>query len=246
MMKEKMKDVIYKKKIQQVPTFTFNRKTALAFDDMAKRSIPFYSQIQDMIVGLSQSIVQPHTSIYDFGCATGETLRCLCDAISDRTIHFSGIDSSRDMLRLASRQSHLYSDHSLTFGCHDLNRPMSIKNTSVAILNLTLQFINPSNRLPLLQSIHKGICPSGGLILIEKIHPENEHLTPLYTHLYHSFKKDQHYSDLEISQKKKALETVLIPLSASDNLTLLKKSGFTITECFFQWYNFAGFIAIKS
>ena len=50
----------------------------------------------------------------------------------------------------------------------------------------------------------------------------------------------------EISQNKKALETVLIPLSASDYLTLLKKSGFTITECFFQWYNFAGFIAIKS
>jgi tRNA (cmo5U34)-methyltransferase len=59
-------------------------------------------------------------------------------------------------------------------------------------------------------------------------------------------KRRHHYSELEISQKREALENVLIPYKLSENITLLRDAGFEHCEVFFKWYNFTGIIAKKS
>jgi tRNA (cmo5U34)-methyltransferase len=53
-------------------------------------------------------------------------------------------------------------------------------------------------------------------------------------------------AELEIAQKRQALENVLIPYRVSDNLEMLKGCGFVHVEMFFRWFNFAGFIATKT
>jgi tRNA (cmo5U34)-methyltransferase len=58
-------------------------------------------------------------------------------------------------------------------------------------------------------------------------------------------KRRHHYSEMEIAQKREALENVLIPYRLSENLTMLKRCGFDSTEVFFKWYNFTGVIAKK-
>ena len=63
--------------------------------------------------------------------------------------------------------------------------------------------------------------------------------------MHHAFKKSQGYSDLEISQKRTALEKVLIPDTLSTHQERLKKSGFSRVEVWFQYFNFASLIAIK-
>jgi len=50
---------------------------------------------------------------------------------------------------------------------------------------------------------------------------------------------------LEISQKREALENVLIPYKLSENIALLKEVGFRTVEVFFKWYNFTGLVAVK-
>ena len=50
---------------------------------------------------------------------------------------------------------------------------------------------------------------------------------------------------MERSQKREALENVLIPYKLSENNLLLRESGFGHVETFFKWYNFAGLIAVK-
>jgi tRNA (cmo5U34)-methyltransferase len=50
---------------------------------------------------------------------------------------------------------------------------------------------------------------------------------------------------MEISQKREALENVLIPYRVDENVELLKRSGFRAVETFFRWYNFCGFLALK-
>ena len=64
--------------------------------------------------------------------------------------------------------------------------------------------------------------------------------------LHHAFKKANGYSDLEISQKRTALENVLIPYKMDENLKLFREAGFKVAEPFFQWYNFVGFLCVKA
>ena len=58
-------------------------------------------------------------------------------------------------------------------------------------------------------------------------------------------KRRDHYSEMEIAQKREALENVLIPYKLSENITMLRNAGFQQFEVFFKWYNFAGIIAKK-
>ncbi|HEX3008295.1 MAG TPA: hypothetical protein VHO90_11855 [Bacteroidales bacterium] len=62
---------------------------------------------------------------------------------------------------------------------------------------------------------------------------------------YYDFKKRNNYDDMEISQKREALENVLIPYKSSENQQLFLEAGFQSCEAFFKWYNFGGFIAFK-
>jgi len=58
-------------------------------------------------------------------------------------------------------------------------------------------------------------------------------------------KRRNNYSDMEISQKREALENVLIPYKLLENRELLIKCGFRYVDVFFKWYNFTGMVAVK-
>ena len=120
-----------------------------------------------------------------------------------------------------------------------------LENASIIVLNFTLQFIPKAERTILLQRIYDALIPGGVLILSEKITFADENKNHLFTELHHAFKKSQGYSDLEISQKRTALENVLIPESAETHLQRLHGVGFQKTDLWFQCLNFASFFAIK-
>ncbi|MEK6624185.1 MAG: carboxy-S-adenosyl-L-methionine synthase CmoA, partial [Bdellovibrionota bacterium] len=109
----------------------------------------------------------------------------------------------------------------------------------------TLQFITPKNRLALLKKIVSGLAPKGVLILSEKIINHNSHIQKLTTKLYYDFKKRNGYSELEIAQKREALDNILVPWTAERNLMLLKNAGLKNISMLFKWYNFASFIGYK-
>ncbi len=113
------------------------------------------------------------------------------------------------------------------------------------VLCLTLQFVRPIYREQLIRKIYEGLTSGGVLILVEKILTENSNLNRDFIDYYYDYKRRNHYSELEISQKREALENVLIPYKLSENVTMLKNSGFATTETFFKWYNFTGLIAFK-
>jgi len=48
-----------------------------------------------------------------------------------------------------------------------------------------------------------------------------------------------------ISQKREALENVLVPYHLDENVRLLRRCGFRHLDVFFEWYNFCGIVAIK-
>jgi tRNA (cmo5U34)-methyltransferase len=80
---------------------------------------------------------------------------------------------------------------------------------------------------------------------VEKILAEDSMFNRDFIEYYYGYKRINHYSELEIAQKREALENVLVPYKLSENIAMLRDTGFTHCEVFFKWYNFAGLIATK-
>jgi len=239
-------DKLFKTNKNMSGQFQFDKKTANVFDDMLHRSVPFYAETQKMIVELAKTFVQNKSNVYDLGCSTGNTLSGLAKSIKSKNIKFIGMDYSDAMLKKARaglKKNKLLKRCSLVKS--DLNKSFEIKNASVIIMNLTLQFVRPVYRDTVISKIHKGLKKDGCFILIEKILSPSPVLNKAFIKLYYDYKKRMGYSKLEISKKREALENVLVPYRYNENIELLKRNGFKTIDEFFRWYNFSGIIAIK-
>lgn len=239
------KDKLFLKKKNNIPEFSFDKKTSEVFDDMLERSVPLYDEIQRMMSEIAAEFAQDGTAIYDLGCSTGTTLFAMHESVP-KSVKLIGVDYSKDMLdrcRMRFRKNHMKNGYKLIRA--DLNKPVSIKNASVVILNLTLQFIRPIYRDRLIKSIYNGLNERGCLIVVEKVLGNDSAFNRLFIKLYYDMKKRQGYSDMEIARKREALENVLIPYRLEENKKLLARNGFTHVDVFYKWYNFCGMVAIK-
>lgn len=115
----------------------------------------------------------------------------------------------------------------------------------MVVLNLTLQFLPPDERMALLQKIFQGLNSGGILVLSEKVVFDDETESKRMVQLYQGFKKTMGYSDLEISQKRNALENVLIPDSDQQHSARLQEIGFDEVYLCFRSFNFISWLAIK-
>jgi tRNA (cmo5U34)-methyltransferase len=228
-----------------VADFAFGEQVASVFDDMLLRSVPFYEEMQRMIAELATDFAVDGTNVYDLGCSTGTTILNL-SARLPQEVRFIGVDNSEDMLkRCRAKLAGARLRHPHTLACADLNRSCPVKNASVVLLILTLQFIRPLQRERLLRQIHAGLAENGCLIVVEKVLGEDSLFNRLFIRHYYEFKERNGYSQLEIAQKREALENVLIPYKLLENRELFLRSGFRFCDTFFKWYNFAGLIAVK-
>lgn len=238
------RDEVFKEN-QPIADFAFTEKVAVAFDDMLDRSVPFYQEIQRMIVEMAKDFVVDGTNVYDLGCSTGTTLQHLSSRI-DKQVRFIGVDSSEAMLDQC-REKLAVSEFrgELELKCADLNHGLRIENASMVLMVLTLQFVRPLYRDALMSSIVQGLRENGCVILVEKVLGEDSLFNRLFIDYYYDLKKRNGYSDLEISRKREALENVLVPYKLMENREMLLRAGFRYCDVFFKWYNFCGMIAVK-
>jgi tRNA (cmo5U34)-methyltransferase len=242
----KMKsDKIFQNK-RKIGDFKFDNEVAGVFDDMLDRSVPFYSEMQRMIGELVSIFAIEGTNIYDLGCSTGNTILNVLKNTESQDIKVTGIDYSKSMLENAERKIHdSYTGSNYELIRADLNKPIQIKNASVVIMVLTLQFVRPLQREALIGQIYNNLLDNGCFILIEKVIAQDSMFNRMFIDLYYGFKKRMGYSKLEIAKKREALENVLIPLRIDENIDLLRRNGFSMIEIFFKWYNFTGIIGVK-
>jgi tRNA (cmo5U34)-methyltransferase len=227
-----------------VSDFTFGNETAAVFDDMLQRSVPFYDEIQRMIAEVVSDFAVDGTNVYDLGCSTCATFRDLKDLEQDVT--FVGVDASAAMLARAEtelKQAKFARRYALRQ--QDLHHGLEIENASVVIMSLTLQFVRPLYRERVMQTIYGGMNHQACIILVEKVLAQETLMNRLFIKYYYDLKRRNGYSDIEIAQKREALENVLIPYRIEENVQLLLSTGFRFPEIFFKWYNFCGMLALK-
>ncbi len=239
------KDEVFKDSIEKASDFKFGAQVANVFDDMVNRSVPYYGEMQRMLAELSADHAQSGTTVYDLGCSTGTTMLGMHTMVAP-DIKFIGVDDSPEMVeKCHAKLKEQNFDRPYDLQIADLNEGVEIKNASVVVLCLTLQFVRPLYRERLIQKIYDGLVPGGVLLLVEKILAEESRYNRDFIKYYYNYKRRNLYSELEISQKREALENVLIPYKLSENITLLRDKGFAHCETFFKWYNFAGLLAVK-
>ncbi|MFT3701857.1 MAG: carboxy-S-adenosyl-L-methionine synthase CmoA [Agriterribacter sp.] len=239
-----LKDQVFRKKLKP-GDFKFGEQVAKVFDDMVERSVPFYTEIQRMIAEIAAAHAQKGSLVYDLGCSTGTTIMSIGSMLAPG-IKIIGVDDSAEMLeKCKTKLESIQFKTPFELKCADLSHDVSINNASVVVLCLTLQFVRPLYREQTIKKIYEGLNSGGILILVEKILTEETNLNREFINYYYDYKRRNNYSEMEISQKREALENVLIPYKLSENIAMLKSTGFSGTETFFKWYNFAGLIAIK-
>jgi tRNA (cmo5U34)-methyltransferase len=238
-------DNLYASPIASVSSFKFDDSVVNVFPDMIQRSVPGYPAIVSAIGLLAGRYAQEHSVCYDLGCSLGAATLSMRHQISTKHCKIIAVDNSESMVQQFKHNLTLDAgDIDVEILCADI-RDIAIKNASVVVLNFTLQFIPIEDRLVFLKKIYQGLLPGGILILSEKLRFEDARQQALQTDLHHIFKKAQGYSDLEISQKRSALENVLIAETFSIHQQRLNNAGFSSTEVWFQYFNFASMIALK-
>lgn len=229
-------------KDKPINQFNFNQEVSAVFDNMIKRSIPFYEEVNRLIIETITTLVSDKSQVIDFGCSTGHFLKELSLKSKKKKYQLIGVDNSPFMLEQAIKNiEQLHPRPKIDFIESDILK-YSLPTCDVVILNYVLQFIKKNNRLFLLKKIFAALKPNGYLILSEKITLSNPKLA--FHHL--EYKRKNGYSELEISRKRDSLENVLIANSLNKNLTWLKKAGFNKIDILFHWVNFSTVIAKKT
>jgi tRNA (cmo5U34)-methyltransferase len=237
------KDSLYANPLGSIPAFSFDEKVAAVFPDMIQRSVPGYSAIISGIGLLAGKFCREGSCCYDLGCSLGAGSLSMLQHIQAHDFRIIAVDSSAAMIE-RFRQNLPPDCEKIELICGDI-LDMDIQSASMVVLNFTLQFIPLAERDSLLARIYQGLLPGSILILSEKLAFENARQQSLQMDLHHLFKKAQGYSDLEISQKRTALEEVLIPETFDTHQYRLLKAGFSSVAVWFQYFNFASMIALK-
>jgi len=239
------KDSLYASPVGEVGAFKFDETVAGVFPDMIQRSVPGYSAIISAIGLLAGRFARDHSVCYDLGCSLGAATLSMRHQIEAEHCRIVAVDNSEAMV--TRFQQALQQDQApiaVEVRCQDI-LDVAIENASVVVLNFTLQFIPLEQRLSLLQKIYQSLLPGGILILSEKLKFDDERQQELQTQMHHAFKKAHGYSELEISQKRSALENVLVPETFAQHQNRLRQVGFSSAEVWFQYFNFASIIALK-
>lgn len=240
------RDRVFAVKRRQIQPFSFNREVADVFEDMLVRSVPLYGESIRRQAELARRFYQPGTRIYDLGCSHGNFGVRLQALFRQTPFILVGVDTSRPMLeKYRNRLKPPEPGRSIHLVCGGME-DIHITNASVVVINLTLQFLDPSKREELIQRIFSGMVSGGILLFMEKtVHPEPA-INDLQLEVYQQFKRENGYSDLEISQKRDALEKVLIPDTLDTHFQRLHRAGFSQVDVWLKWFNFSAIMAVKA
>ena len=238
-------DRIYAQQRQIIERFSFDEKVVRVFPDMIRRSVPGYATIVEMTGVLAARYAQPGTMLCALGCSLGASSLAMASLVNAPGCRIVAVDNSGAMIESARTLIEANAP-SLPVELRQADiLDIDFEPASVAVLNFTLQFVPPEARADLASRLAAALQPGGILVLSEKIDFDDPEQAALQASLHHAFKRNNGYSDLEISQKRTALEQVLIPETLERHRARLLSAGFSRVDVWFRCFNFASMVAFR-
>ncbi|MBC8519778.1 MAG: carboxy-S-adenosyl-L-methionine synthase CmoA [Gammaproteobacteria bacterium] len=241
------RDQIYSTEHDLVEEFRFDQSVANVFPDMIQRSVPGYGVIISLVGLLAEQYLQQGSYGYDLGSSLGASTLAMVGAAEEKRCRIIAVDSSSAMIKKCRENlatAGLDRSSVIDLRCEDV-RDTKIENASFVTMNFTLQFIPVAEREDMLRRVADGISPGGGFMLSEKIGFDDSEQQKRMESLHHAFKRANGYSELEISQKRTALEDVLVPETLQHHFARLERAGFSRVEVLFQALNFVSMLAVR-
>ena len=157
---------------------------------------------------------------------------------------FTLIDVSEPMLQRCQK---LYQkDRRVDVRKWDIREGCPVQRCSVVLSCLTLQFVPMEYRQNVISSIYNSLQREGAFFLVEKVIGNSSVIDDVMVKEYYNIKKDNAYTEEQISDKRKALAGTLVPLTSDWNKSMLRTAGFTKVDTFWRYLNFCGLIAVKN
>lgn len=238
-------DKVFSKPLNEIEDFNFDEQVTDVFPDMIKRSVPGYESIIRHLGTFARLFVKDHTNVYDLGSSLGAASLSMRRNINAENVNIIAVDNSASMVERSRKIFAAYESTIPVEVIQDGIENIEIDNASMVVLNFTLQFIEKDSRKQLLQKIADGLNPGGLLVLSEKIEFSNPVTQKLIDDMHLDFKRENGYSELEISQKREALQNILLPETFDAHRNRLLSVGFRSADIWYQQYNFASMVAIK-
>ncbi|HIX61204.1 MAG TPA: carboxy-S-adenosyl-L-methionine synthase CmoA [Candidatus Halomonas stercoripullorum] len=239
------RDAIFSTPLDRVARFSFDERVVACFPDMIRRSVPGYGQILGMLGLIANRHLRHGAHVYDLGCSLGAASLALAGQLAPDAFRLTAVDISPAMVERARETLAVECPgHAIEVIEGDIST-LDYQPSGMVILNFTLQFLPPEKREALLARLYTALEPGGVLILSEKTVDLDERDNAWRVERYHDFKRANGYSDLEISQKRTALENVLVPDTLEVHHARLARAGFARSLTWFQYLNFASMIAFK-
>jgi len=238
-----MRDTLYHQQDAPAASFEFNEAVARVFPDMIARSVPGYAATLRLIGSIADRYVTKGSRVFDLGCSLGAGSLSVRRQIGDRA-EITAVDLSEAMIEGLKSQLAEQGIQNIHPQVEDV-RDTHIENAGLTLLNFTLQFIPVDDRLSLLSNIAKGTRPGGVLVLSEKIAIDDPVVEEEMRKLHEAFKKENGYSELEISRKRAAIEKVLLPETVAVHQQRLEQAGFSRSQVWLQCFNFVSLLAFR-
>lgn len=236
------RDQVYRDPQHQIVDFAFDEAVAEAFTDMIRRSVPGYETIIPATGLLAArhlaALPKSQHLFYDLGCSLGASTLAVLRQFPATSLSVIAVDDAPAML---DRAREIVTDQRVSFVCEDI-RQIPLDSAGVVVLNFVLQFIAPEDRNVLLKRIRRSLEPDGLLIVSEKLRFADHVEQEFYESAHLDYKRANGYSELEVSQKRTALENVMITDTEAEHRARFSAAGFGTVRKWFQCLNWVSYL----
>lgn len=207
------------------------------FDEHIALHIRDYDRLGSTILALSDSFIIGGKRVYDIGCSTGKLIRALDAKYADRRAEFIGIDVNYNFAK------EFEDTDTVKFNKADVTKGYKFSDASLILSLFTLQFIDPKDRLRVLDSIADSLDIGYGFFIAEKVYPDSANAFRILEGGSNDHKLANTSAE-EVIKKERDIRDIMRPFEEELLVAELKKR-FRSTTTIWSCFNFRAYMCIK-
>lgn len=226
----------------------FKSEEAQSYDEVIRRRIPLYAEIQSLMVSLLPFSKKEYIRVLDLGCGTGGTSVVLLKEFPLARV--TGIDNSPAMLEVASGKVK-QTTWRVDFLCQDIKRPLpqgegrGEGGFDAILAAFSLHYLNEEEKKELFAGCLAALKPGGVFIDAEAVLSQSEKVYQTYLEKWKEFQRSNGFSDEEIGTHMLKFIRDVKPVTVQRQAELMADAGFADVECYFKYLNWAVFGGYK-
>ena len=187
--------------------WTFETPEVVAgFDRHVREQLPWYDLATNAITHIARHYIPEGGLVYDLGAATGNIGRAIAPVLSDRSARLIGIEPSAEMVKRYDAPGEIVCGKA---------EEIEYEAFDLAVVFLTLMFIEPRKRIQLMNHLRLACRPGGAIVVFDKLEPVGGYLSTVFYRLTLAGKRAAGVTSEEIVEKELSLSGVQRPILES-------------------------------